>query len=776
MSVLHHMLLSRVTNNIPDYFCLVALEDGTFTFNINENAQLTSIAYSLDGRNWTSSTTTLTTPTVAKGKSVYWKGVATKYSANSDSNTNNSYFSSTGNFYVKGDLMSLFYGDNFENQFEIPDTYAAASLFENCSKLLYANKLILKATTLKTGCYGRMFYNCTNLLAYPKLPATSLEQRCYAFMFGYCRSMITAPELPATDLAYYCYQAMFYYCTNLINPPELPATTLIAYCYMRMFERCSNLEVAPDLLASNLERYCYYYMFRYCTKLRFINAQFEDTTIPDGALSNWVGGVASEGIFLKNPISEFSTVGNSGIPTGWTVWTEVPDWLCFTALESGTFTLTIPAAVTATYLSYIEWSKDGRTWNHTDNTSEAVTIDVQVAQGEKVYWRGSGKRMSYSGNSGYTSGFSSTGAFSISGHLVSILKGSDFEDIYFLGATFARLFQDCSNLISAGELILPSFTAASVFSSLFLRCTALVSAPELPPVTNLTTGCYYQMFFGCSSLAYVKCLATDISATNCLQNWLYGVSSTGTFIQAEGVEWPRGARGIPTGWVDIEKRTMPTGYKQVEYLSNPNKPSSTPMPLVETGIILDPSQDTFEIAVYPHFDTDGYIAHHSYGGMPFASHPSPSGSGAKVGRFYINFRAYANQTNAFACAWTKETSTASSFYVSNKITENPQVLRIELSSGDNKMLLNGTQIASNTDTYNVSDMGTETAKLFGVNNVGYNWIDPIYYMKWWRNGVLIADYVACVRESDNEPSFYDFVSNTFKVPTRTGFFTAGEEI
>jgi hypothetical protein len=221
---------------------------------------------------------------------------------------------------------------------------------------------------------------------------------------------------------------------------------------------------------------------------------------------------------------------------------------------------------------------------------------------------------------------------------------------------------------------------------------------------------------------------------------------------------------------------MPSGYKQVEYLSNPNKPSSTPMPLVETGIILDPSQDTFEIAVYPHFDTDGYIAHHSYGGMPFASHSSPSGSGAKVGRFYINFRAYANQTNAFSCAWTKETSTASSFYVSNKITENPQVLRIELSSGDNKMLLNGTQIASNTDTYNVSDMGTETAKLFGINNVGYNWIDPIYYMKWWRNGVLIADYVACVRESDNEPSFYDFVSNTFKVPTRTGFFTAGEEI
>ena len=233
----------------------------------------------------------------------------------------------------------------------------------------------------------------------------------------------------------------------------------------------------------------------------------------------------------------------------WQKSTSIPDYLCFTALEAGTFTLTIPAAVTSTYLSYVEWSKDGRTWNHRDNSSEAVTIDVQVASGEKVYWRGSGKRMSYSGNNGYTSGFSTTGKFAISGHLVSILKGSDFENTDFLGATFARLFQDCSNLTSAEELILPSFTVANVFSSMFLRCTALVSAPELPPVTNLTTGCYYQMFFGCSSLNHVKCLATDISATNCLQNWLNGVSSTGTFIQAEGVTWTRGASGIPSGWI-----------------------------------------------------------------------------------------------------------------------------------------------------------------------------------------------------------------------------------
>ena len=468
-----------------------------------------------------------------------------------------------------------------------------------------------------------------------------------------------------------------------------------------------------------------------------------------------------------------------------------------------------------------------------DDTAQSVTTPI-IPVGGKVYWRGSGSRMAYDYSVNKYSVFSSTGTFDVSGDLRSLLFSDDFENVattnqrycftgLFYGASvvnasnlrlaltgnsaymycfrgctqllhapalmegntimqwqFHSTYDGCTNLVTGTDLQATSVGVRGCYYT-YKSCTSLVKAPNISSITTIGNGGLSAMFHGCSSLTYIKCLATSLyddgdASHFATYNWVAGVSSTGTFIQAEGATWPRGASGIPTGWVDVEKRTMPSGYKQVEYLSNQNKPSSTPMPLVETGIILDPSQDTFEIVVYPHFDTDGYIAHHSYGGMPFASHPSPSGSGAKVGRFYINFRGYANQTNAFSCAWTKETSTASSFYVSNKITENPQVLRIELSSGDNKMLLNGTQIASNTDTYNVSDMGTETAKLFGINNVGYNWIDPIYYMKWWRNGVLIADYVACVRESDNEPSFYDFVSNTFKVPTRTGFFTAGEEI
>lgn len=543
---------------------------------------------------------------------------------------------------------------------------------------------------------------------------------------------------------------------------------------------------------------------------------------------------------------------------------SIPDYLCFTALESGTFTLTIPAAVTPTYLSYVEYSLDGRTWQHTDNTSEAVTINVQVAQGEKVYWRGSGIRMGTSASNTATTDsiFTATGDFEVSGNIMSLLYGNSFDGVTSLPIgseyTFAGLFYNNKKLLSIADLSLPatalvkgcyasmfygcsnmtgmlsSLPATSYpmsacymmfricskidavpsltfvsgnggyqFQYMFDRCTSLVdasaivmsasdtysfsamftgcSALAVTPVMSLSTlktGCFNITFQGCTNLNYVKCLATDISATNCLNNWLNGVSSTGTFIQASGVEWPRGASGIPTGWVDVEKRTMPSGYKQVEYVANPNKPSAAPAPIIETGIVLDPSQDTIEIAVFPTLDEDGYIAHYKYGGMPLANNSSPGTEGSKVGRFYFLFRKLST-ADVIQFTYNRETSASASLAVSNKITQiagTPQVAKIELSSGNNKMYLNGTQVANNSYTCDVSDMGAETAKLFGYSSVYYNWIDPIYYMKWWRNGVLIADYVACVRESDNEPSFYDFVSNTFKVPTRTGFFTAGEEI
>ena len=64
------------------------------------------------------------------------------------------------------------------------------------------------------------------------------------------------------------------------------------------------------------------------------------------------------------------------------------------------------------------------------------------------------------------------------------------------------------------------------------------------------------MFQGCTSLNYIKCLATDISATNCTSYWVEGVASSGTFVENNAMnDWTTGINGIPTGWTILDDYT-----------------------------------------------------------------------------------------------------------------------------------------------------------------------------------------------------------------------------
>ena len=114
-------------------------------------------------------------------------------------------------------------------------------------------------------------------------------------------------------------------------------------------------------------------------------------------------------------------------------------------------------------------------------------------------------------------------------------------------ACYERMFFGCSNLASAPAL--PATTLAEYcYSGMFFNDRSLLDAPELA-ATTLVEGCYSDMFSGCENLSYVKCLATDISATNCTDGWLYWVASEGTFVKAAAMrEWTVGEDGIPQGW------------------------------------------------------------------------------------------------------------------------------------------------------------------------------------------------------------------------------------
>ena len=372
------------------------LSYGTINWTTSDSSNTKTIEYKLNDGEWTHITSN-TEPSassivVTRGNKIQFRGDNTAYGASVLSYS--TFGSSTAEFEVEGNIMSLIDSTNFKNNLTISSDYAFANLFRDCTNLVSAENLVLPATTLAKNCYQSMFQGCRLLTKVPKLPATKLSDNCYASMFEGCASLTKAPKLPATTLAIGCYSGMFYYCTSLTTAPALPATTLAGACYSSMFVACTSLTVAPELPATKLESVCYNNMFYGCTNL---------TTAP---------------------------------------------------------------ALPATTLNFM---------------------------------------------------------------------------------CYGSMFRNCSSLTVAPEL--PATTLNwHCYSNMFDACTNLTTAPELP-ATTLAEGCYSRMFANCEKLNYIKCLATDISANRCTDNWVDGVSSTGTFVKNPSMtSWPTGNSGIPNNW------------------------------------------------------------------------------------------------------------------------------------------------------------------------------------------------------------------------------------
>jgi len=77
---------------------------------------------------------------------------------------------------------------------------------------------------------------------------------------------------------------------------------------------------APELPATITQIGCYQVMFKGCTSLNYIKCLAE--TKAGFSLSIWVQNVSATGTFIKNNGATFWSAGKSGIPSGWTVYTE----------------------------------------------------------------------------------------------------------------------------------------------------------------------------------------------------------------------------------------------------------------------------------------------------------------------------------------------------------------------------------------------------------------------------------------------------------------------
>ena len=305
-------------------------------------------------------------------------------------------------------------------------------------------------------------------------------------------------SLPATTLADGCYQYMFQGCRSLTTAPELTATTLAIGCYECMFAGCESLITAPELTATTLAIGCYNNMFNGCTSL---------TTAPE---------------------LPATTLAN----------------YCYSHMFYNCTSLTTAPALPATTLA--DYCYQGMFYNCTSLTTAPELPATTLA--EYCY-----SRMFYGCSSLTTAPElpATTLADNCYNNMfngcTSLTTAPELPATTLASQCYVTMFYNCTSLTTAPEL--PATTLASdCYGSMFGGCTSLVNAPELP-ATTLEWSCYSFMFYNCTSLNYIKCLATDISAASCTQNWVSGVASSGTFIKAASMTgWTTGVNGIPTNW------------------------------------------------------------------------------------------------------------------------------------------------------------------------------------------------------------------------------------
>ena len=331
-----------------------------------------------------------------------------------------------------------------------------------------------------------------------KLPATTLALGCYSSMFFGCTNLTTAPELPATTLAPGCYLSMFFGCTNLTTAPELPATTLANSCYSSMFSGCTSLTTAPELPATTLATECYSSMFSGCTSLTTA-PKLPATTLANSCYSSMFSGCTN----LKSAPDLPAT----------TLATE-----CYSYMFSGCTSLTTAPALPATTLA------DKCYYYMFYNCTSLTTAPALPATTLANYC--------------YSTMFSGC---------TSLTTAPELPATTLAESCYYKMFSGCTKLKSAPKLPATKLVIQCYYS-MFSGCKSLTTAPDLPAQT-LAIRCYNFMFDNCSSLNYIKMLATDISASDCLGSWVFGVSTTGTFVKSSSATWNIvGNSGVPKDW------------------------------------------------------------------------------------------------------------------------------------------------------------------------------------------------------------------------------------
>lgn len=228
--------------------------------------------------------------------------------------------------------------------------------------------------------------------------------------------------------------------------------------------------------------------------------------------------------------------------------------LYFEAKQTNSTVSMMSAVTTAPSLEYSEDGATWQTWAYTDqeiNGEQTHVYDTITlgAVGDKVYFRGINASFSDI-NGGYKmSMFSVTGDLKVGGSVQSLVDGTGESTT---AIEMAGLFAASASITEVEENLLPATTLTDYCYLYLFMNSGIVASPILPAET-LAEHCYEGMFWKAASLAEVTCLATDISATDCVNAWLDETAASGTLYKAAAM----------TGWV--EGTNYPSGWTLTDY-------------------------------------------------------------------------------------------------------------------------------------------------------------------------------------------------------------------
>ena len=457
-------------------------------------------------------------------------------------------------------------------------------MFSGCSKIKYLNEdfNIFNLNTLSAGCFAGMFSGCSNLKL-PNdfnLPYKNLSANCYERMFANCTSL-TLPEdfnLPAETLQTYCYQNMFTGCSSLILRNNIlnPTATLASYCYCEMFSNCDKITSLlnfslPYTDLTNAD-YCYKGMFKGCSKLTELNSNLlKATTLSTGCYNEMFMNCTSLEEIPNNfilPALDLSNASN-----------------CYESMFSGCNKLKIvnPNLLPAITLSSSCYRDMFNNCTLLENHPYLLcTNNIPSSAYYRMFYQCTNLGLysdfilpaSSISSSCYNSMFyGCTSINSINQNLLRAATSIASECFYqmFYGCTnlilptgfilpamdltgcdncYRDMFYNCTSITRVNTNLLPATTLCyQCYTGMFYGCINLENAPELLFEGTLPTAAYQRMFYNCHKINYVKSLTSNIGSISNIENWLYGVASSGTLLHHSQANYEKNTpSGIPVGW------------------------------------------------------------------------------------------------------------------------------------------------------------------------------------------------------------------------------------